>query len=218
MRSSRRWTLALVALAAWATPTLPAAAQQGQKKGLVPEDGAVQVMLLRQQSVRDELKLTDEQADKLHEFADRQWKNAQHIHEHLDAKEHNDRYAEMAKENDRFIHEMLKPDQLRRLNQITMQTAGLLWVTHPEIADELKLTDDQKQRAKRLQQEARDEMHDLIHSQTKEGRDEKLAELRQTSRKRLDSLLTDDQKAHWKEMAGEPFRGKLVFHDERAEK
>lgn len=213
MLRTRMWCLALVVLVAGLATAVPAQQQKSQKKGLVAEEGAIQVMLLRQQSVRDELKLTDDEAKKIHEFADRQWKKAQHIHEKLEAKEHHAKYEDMTKENDRFIHEILEPAQLKRLNGITMQVAGLLWVTHPEVAAELKLTDEQKQKAKVLQQEARDEMHDLIHVQTKEGRDEKLAQLRQTSRKRLDSLLTDEQKARWKEMAGEPFRGSLQFEE-----
>ena len=92
-----------------------------------------------------------------------------------------------------------------------MQTAGLLWVTRPEIAKELNLSSDQKKRAADLQQKARDEMEELIHVTKDEQKDEKLAELRKTSRERLMTLLTPEQKSKWKEMTGEPFKGEIRF-------
>lgn len=208
MRRLRMWGMALVALVASVSP-----ARSDDKPKMVPEEGAVQIMLLRQQSVRDELKLTADETEKIHEFADRQWKKAQHVHTNLSPAEHRAQYEEMSKENDRFLDQILEPAQRKRLNQITLQVAGLMWVTRPEVASELQLTDDQKQKAKGLQQEARKEMHDLIHSTATDGRQEKLKELRMTSRKRLMELLTDEQESKWKEMAGAPFNGEFRFHD-----
>jgi hypothetical protein len=52
-------------------------------------------------------------------------------------------------------------------------------------------------------------MHDMIRSETGAGKEEKLRELRATSRKRLLELLTDEQETKWKEMTGEPFTGEL---------
>ena len=207
----RRLRMCGLALAALVVSVSPARAEDKPK--MVPEEGAVQIMLLRQQSVRDELKLTADETEKIHVFADRQWKKAQHVHSNMSAAEHRAQYEEMTKENDRFLDQILEPDQRKRFNQITLQVAGLMWVTRPEVASELKLTDDQIQKARGLQQEARKEMHDLIHSTTAEGRQEKLKELRMTSRKRLMELLTPEQESKWKEMAGAPFHGEFRFHD-----
>lgn len=203
------------AFAAVLVSGLPGRAQDKPK--MVPEEGAVQVMLLRQKSVREELKLTPEETRKIHEFANRQWKKAQHIHNNLSVNEHRAEYEKMTKENERFLDEILEPEQRKRLDQITMQVAGLMWVTNPKVAEELKLTDEQKQKAKGMQQEARREMHDLIHSTGPEARQEKLKELRATSRKRLMDLLTDDQERRWKEMIGSPFHGNLEFHNDQGQ-
>jgi hypothetical protein len=54
-------------------------------------------------------------------------------------------------------------------------------------------------------------MADVLHSKSKEGRAEKLQELRKTSRKRLMGVLTDEQEARWKEMTGAPFNGKFSY-------
>ena len=42
---------------------------------------------------------------------------------------------------------------------------------------------------------------------------QKLAELRESTRKKLNELLKDPQLAKWKEMTGEPFKGELTFYD-----
>ena len=209
MRSLRIWSLALAALAASVTP-----ARAEDKPKMVPEEGAVQIMLLRQQSVRDELKLTKDETEKIHDFADRQWKKAEHVHNDLSPAQHRAEYEKMTKENEGFLDETLAPAQRKRLDQITLQVAGLMWVTRPKIAEALKLTDDQKQKAKSLQQEARKEMHELIHSTSPEARQEKLKELRMTSRKRLMDLLTSEQQHEWREKLGPPFQGNLQFHED----
>ena len=73
MRGCRKWTLALVALCAC---SLPARAADDKPKP-VPEEGALEVVLLRHKAVRDDLKLTHREARKIHEFTEQQWKKAQ---------------------------------------------------------------------------------------------------------------------------------------------
>ena len=207
MRNFRMWALALAALTLWVTPARPA---DKDKEKLVPEEGAVQVMLLRQKSVRDDLKLTADETKKIYDFTLQQWKKAQSFGD-LSPEERRQKFAELSKENERFLDEVLEPAERKRLNQITLQVAGLLWVTRPEIASELKLTDEQKAQAWQLQKKARREMQDVIYSDTRGDKNEKLRALRKTCRHRLMDLLTDAQEEKWKEMAGEPFRGRLHF-------
>ncbi|HVC94487.1 MAG TPA: hypothetical protein VND64_12390 [Pirellulales bacterium] len=177
---------------------------------LVPEEGAVEVMLLRQSSVRKELKLTPDETKKIHEFTLKQWEKALEVSK-LGEKERDKKFTDMAKENERFLEETLEKDQRTRLDQITLQVAGLLCVTRSDVASKLKLTADQKKRAATFQKEGRDEMEELIHATKDEEKQEKLAELRQTSRKRLLDLLTDEQESKWNEMTGKPFNGEILF-------
>ena len=76
----------------------------------------------------------------------------------------------MAEENQKFVNEVLEPAQCKRLNQITLQLAGLMWVTHPDVAAELKLTGVQKAKAKAYQEEARKEMRKGMHKRIQAGR------------------------------------------------
>ena len=208
MRVLRNRFLALIALAVWTTPARPA----DDDEKMVPEEGAVQVMLLRQKSVREELKLTDDEARKIDDFTHRQHRKALQA-DKRDKAERERAYEQLRQENERFLDQTLEPQERKRLQEITLQMAGLLWVTNPDIASKLNLTDEQKQRAKLLQREARREAEELIHTHTGSARQEKFRELRETSRKRLMELLTDDQEVIWKQLTGAPFRGDLHYHD-----
>jgi Spy/CpxP family protein refolding chaperone len=205
MRELRNGTLALIVLAVCAPP-----ARSDDSDRMVPEEGAIHVMLLRQKCVRDELKLTDDEARKIKEHNDRQWKKAQEIHK-LTRDERHSRYEELSQENERFLDQVLEPSERKRLEEISLQVAGLLMATSPKFASQLGLTDQQKQQLARHQDEARAEMADVLHSKTREGREEKLHELRKTSRKRLMDVLTDEQEAKWKEMVGTPFEAKFKY-------
>jgi hypothetical protein len=180
---------------------------------MVPEEGAVHVMLLRQKCVREELKLTDDEAREVKEHNNRQWEKAQEIHK-LTRDERHSRYEELSRETERFLDQVLEPSERQRLEEISLQFAGLLLATSPKIASRLGLTDQQKQLLARHQDEARSEMADLLHSKTREGREEKLQELRKTSRKRLMDVLTDEQEAKWKETIGAPFQGKFRYESD----
>lgn len=200
-------SMAGVTCLVWAAPVFAAGK-------LVPEEGAVEVMLLLQPDVCKDLDLSKEKCDKVESFASAQWKKAQKL-AHLEEKERDKKFQEMTKENERFLEQTLSKDQKKRLDEILLQMAGLLWVTRPEIAKQLNLSSDQKKRAVDLQQRARDEMEELIHETDEEDQDAKLRELRETSRERLMSLLTNDQKKKWKEMQGEPFKGRITFAERK---
>jgi Spy/CpxP family protein refolding chaperone len=130
MRGYRKWTLTLVALCAC---SMPARAADDKAKP-VPEEGAVELVLLRHKAVRDDLKLTHREARKIHEFTEQQWKKAQKIEELADEKERDRRYDELTREDERFLAEALTPEQKKRLDQITLQVAGLVWITRPDVA------------------------------------------------------------------------------------
>ncbi len=206
MRMFLKMAMAMTILVPLAATVLAA----DKEAKLVPEEGAVEVMLLRQASVRKELNLTADEAAKIHEFTSQQWKKAHEVSK-LSENDRDKKFAEMTKENERFVEATLEKKQRERLNQITLQVAGLLCVTRPDVASKLKLTDEQKTRAAKFQKEARDEMEELIHATKDEEKQERLVELRQTSRKRLLDLLTDEQETKWKEMAGKPFNGDIHF-------
>lgn len=181
-------------------------------KKMIAEEGAVEVLLLRQQSIQRELKLTDAEIEKAHKHCATQWAKAQEANG-LSPSEADKKFAEMERENQRFIETTLTKEQQKRLNEITLQVAGLLSLTRHHIASQLGLTAEQKTRAKEMQQEARREADELLEVKDKTQQRAKLKELRATTRKKINELLTDAQEAKWREMTGAPFNGDLAFFD-----
>jgi len=180
------------------------------EKMLIPEEGSMEIILLRQESVRKELKLNDAKAEEIKKYAAQQWKKAQEIAD-LGQAEQDKKFEAMAKENDRFLEQTLSKDQNHRLHQIVLQVAGLLYVTRRDIAEKLKLTDKQKSQAKKDQQEARADLEKVLNAKDASKRHDELAELHKTNRNRLTKLLTEEQVPKWKEMTGTPFKGELQY-------
>lgn len=205
MRTFGKWSLALGLLAISVSTVRSADAPK-----IIPEEGAVELMLLRQKSVQDELKLTKDQTDKIDTFADGQWKKAQDLFKMAGDKSKAE-FEEMGKANRKFAHDMLKPEQHKRLVQISMQVAGLIWILDPKVSKEVNLTDAQKTKILDLHKTAHKEVEDVMHSADKTKRMEKMDELNKMHAKQLMAVLTDEQKTKWKEMAGEPFKGKFHF-------
>jgi Spy/CpxP family protein refolding chaperone len=209
MRTFGKWVLAFGLIAAGVGS---GRSEEPAKKGgrIIAEEGAVELMLLRQQSVQDELKLSKDQVDQIDAFAEGQWKKAQDIHQ-LEPEKAKPKWEELGKANEKFIADTLKPEQHKRLEQIGMHVAGVIWVLDPKVSKGLSLTDDQKTKIRELHKAARKEVEEVMHSADKAGREGKMEELKKAHRKELYAILTEEQKAKWKEMAGEPFKGKIHF-------
>ncbi len=58
--------------------------------------------------------------------------------------------ASVNTEMEKSLGEILKPDQVKRLHQIHVQTLGVAAFVMPPVADELKLTDDQKTKIREI--------------------------------------------------------------------
>lgn len=187
-----------------------AAARPADDEKIIAREDAIEVMLVRQKGVQEDLKTTAEQNQKIHAFADKQWKKAQALRNSSEA-ERDRAFEAMAKANQQFLKTTLSPEQCKRLNQIAMQVAGLLWIMRSDVAAELNLTDEQRQKIRELHSEARKEAQEALRSNNEAVEESKFREMRQANRRRLMGVLTDEQKAKWKEMAGQPFRGELHF-------
>ncbi len=135
--------LALTILALWAAP-----ARAAEK--LVAEEGAVEIVLLRQQSIQKELRLSADEVEKIHKYAAQQWEKAQKVHE-LTGDERDKKFMEMSKENERFVEKTLTKDQLKRMHEITLQMVPILCLTRPHVASKLNLTEEQKTKIQQLQ-------------------------------------------------------------------
>lgn len=194
----------LLLIVAWGAPVYSA------DKMMIPDEGTLELMLLRQKSVRDDLKVNDEFMERVKHYAEQQWKKAQQVGD-LPEREQQARFDEMAAENEKFLEKNLKPAQRERLEQITLQVAGLIYVNRPAHAEKLKLTADQKQKAMQLQKEARAELEKLIDAKDSKERHKEIVALWQVNHDRLEKLLTEAQKATWKKMTGPEFKGEFTY-------
>jgi len=200
------WVLVVLGLIAWAEP-----ARSADEAELIAESGAIEIVLLRQHSVQTDLKLTDVHGKKVHEFATGQWKKAKEIHK-LPASEQDAKYAELTKENEKFLSDLLTADQRKRLDQIALQVAGLLQAERPDNASALGLTSDQKKKLQELHKEAHKEAKAILKEATDtDTKHAELKKLHETNQQRLLSVLTSDQKAKWKTLIGAEFKGELHF-------
>jgi hypothetical protein len=171
----------LLALAAMALPAPPALAQQR------PADQPLSIMTIslmytEDDAVDDELKLSEEQVRKLSEHRTKwfndYWKPLRG--QGAGRASGPGRAGELSRANDKALAEIFKPEQLKRLRELTLQAVerqyGGRALRYPEVAEELKLSEEQLARARAEGPEA---------------------------------VLTREQKAKWQAMKGDAFKGAL---------
>jgi Spy/CpxP family protein refolding chaperone len=206
MRTVMKWALVLVVPAAFAVTARPAEPNP-------PEGMTIRLLLLRQKSVQKELEITPDQAAKIKEFTHAQSEAVRKLRD-AGEEERKEAHQKLAKENKEFLEKTLTAQQNKRLHQITMQFTALHHLTSPELVKELNLSDEQVQKLKDLQKESRKEVVAILTAKEREGKKEKFAKHREEVRTKVNAILTDDQKAKVREIAGPQFEGEIIFEEE----
>jgi hypothetical protein len=213
-------TFAKVALAAGlvALAAAPAWAQQGKGQGRGGFGGGGGAMLLNNKSVHEELKVTEDQASKLQTLATEMREKAQADRQGLKDLSQDEQRQKRRELNEthhaalmKGLGEILKPEQVKRFEQIHLQTAGLAALATPSVEKKLGLTDDQKAKLRTIQEDSVTGMRQIFQDagQDREAATKKLTELRKENNEKALAVLTDSQKAMWKEMTGAPFQVKF---------
>jgi Spy/CpxP family protein refolding chaperone len=190
-----------------------AAGAQAQEGGELLR-GPTVWMLLGEESVQKELKLTLKQIEKTKASFDKQRGMLRELHDIQDKQEQAKKFEELRKEVGKLTAEFLKPDQVKRLKQITLQHLGFRAFGNPEVARELSLTEKQKGKVKEILDDRLNQATEILkrgEAFSEESR-KKVRELLSAETEKIMNLLTADQKAKWKEMAGEPFKGEIRSH------
>jgi hypothetical protein len=175
------------------------------------------VVLLSNDGVVKELKLTDDQKTKVKEFSDAQRAKMQEAFSGGGAPDQ-EKMAELRKAateaGEKFVKDTLNADQQKRAKQILYQAQlkvmGPAALTGDEVSKALSLTDDQKAKVKTLADDMRKDRQEL-QADLRGGGDAATE-----ARKKMDTItkeytakavdtLTSDQKKAWKDMTGEPF-------------
>ncbi|HEY2838992.1 MAG TPA: hypothetical protein VGJ26_07580, partial [Pirellulales bacterium] len=160
MRSTRMTLLAFAAAALLASPAF-AQPPGGGRGGMQMRGGGGIGMLLGNASVQEELKLDDKQKEKIKEFTAKQREAQQGLRD-LDQEERRAKMQELNKHAESFAKEVLTPEQNKRIQQIVIQTAGLRAFAMENVAKELKLTDEQKEKIKTLSDDLQKDVRELF--------------------------------------------------------
>ena len=205
--------LALAAIVA-----APAMAQ-GQGRGgfgMMGGGGGI-AMLIGNTGVQKELKLDDTQTEKAKEVAAKNREKMQAARQELqglDQDERRTKMQELTKEMNestmKALGEVLKPDQIKRLHEISYQVRGANAFSDPELAKKLSLTEAQKGDIKTITDESNAEVREIFQSagDDREAAMKKIAEHRKETLTKIVGKLNDEQQKTWKELIGAPFEYK----------
>jgi len=130
----------------------------------------------------------------------------------LSPEERTQKLADMRKDEEKKVDDVLKPDQIKRLKQLEIQAAGTGALMQPEIADKLKITADQKQKIQDIQMKAGAAMRELFTNggfqpgqpPSQEFQD-KMAAARAATDKEILAVLTSSQQSDFAAMQGPKF-------------
>ena len=202
-------TLGTTVLALGAAVLLAGPAQaQGFRGGMFGGGG---YMLLSNKGVQQELKLTDAQAEKVTRVVEEASAKAREKWQDLPDDERREKgRAIFQAANDEVkatVKDVLKPEQVARLDQISLQQQGITAFADPKAQGKLGLSDDQRSKLREIADDADRKMRDLREgfANDREGTMEKMRAARKESMDKALGVLTDGQKKSWKEMTGEPF-------------
>lgn len=185
------------------------AQQEGRRSrgGFVPFfGGGANTGLLMRDDVRKELEIVDDQVEKIRALSDEMREQMRDLYsglrdlsqEERQAKftELREKSAELQKELSAKVDDVLLPQQRDRLKQIGLQmqmryrgTSGLLT---DQLAEDLNITDKQKEELRAKAEEVRKSLEEQIAKARAEARDELLEVLTQEQRDKLKALLGND--------------------------
>ena len=175
--------------------------------------GTSSVTLTQQKSVQDELKLSEEQIEKLKQVATKMRESFGGGGGGGDREEARKKVEEARQAAEKDMNGILSADQTKRLKEITLQQTGPMALARPDVAKEVGLTDDQQAKVKEIADAAAAEMRAQFQAggaggDREEARKKREAARKETSDKVL-AVLKDDQKKAWEKLVGEPFKGEI---------
>ncbi len=200
--------------------TLVTSAQAQRPFGGLGGGGGGGIFLLMNKGVQEELKITEEQREKIGEKAKGMAGKFQEVFGKLKDVPEADRPEKMQKlmkeVNDTIMKEVgeaLKPEQLKRFTQIQrQQSVAATLTTDEEAGKALDVTAEQKEKAKTIQEESTKEIGQLFRQFNKENpseTQEKVAAARKEANDKALKVLTDEQRTKWKDLVGATFEVKM---------
>jgi Spy/CpxP family protein refolding chaperone len=163
--------------------------------------------LLRNQQVQQELKLTDQQKQQLEQLGE-QWREKMRGLRDLPPEERRQKVQGMRAEVEKQLSQILNEQQMKRLKQIALQVEGYAALERPEIADQVGLTKEQRQKIRDILRQAGEKRREAFQQGQgdRQAAFQRMREIRQWVDGEIEKLLTAEQKKKWQELVGAPFK------------
>jgi Spy/CpxP family protein refolding chaperone len=165
------------------------------------------VGLLRSPQVQQELKLTDQQKQQLEQLGE-QWREKMRGLRDLPPEERRQKGEGMRAEVEKQLATILNEQQMKRLKQIALQVEGYAALERPEIADQVGLTKEQRQKIRDILRQAAEKRREAFQQGQgdRQAAFQRMREIRQWVDGEIEKLLTAEQKKKWQELVGAPFK------------
>ena len=193
-----------------ATAMAEDASAQGRGRGFGRGFPRSKADLAAIEPVQAELKLTDEQKTQAEEIGDQLRSDRRDLFQGGFG-----RFSEIRGEMDELnrkasdeVMQLLDESQQKRLLGIAIQANGSTELSDPAVVEQLQLSDEQTSKLAEVESANSQTMADMFADAGQLSRDEwrsKARELRDKADEERLAVLTDEQKAQFKQMGGEPF-------------
>jgi len=205
----RRWMAVTVLTMAVLIPAMaqPPAGRPGGPFGGRLGGPMLMVGLLRSPQVQQELKLTDQQRQRLEQLGE-QWREKMRGLRDLPPEERRQKGEGMRAEVEKQLATILNEQQMKRLKQIALQVEGYAALERPEIADQVGLTKEQRQKIRDILRQAGEKRREAFQQGQgdRQAAFQRMREIRQWVDGEIEKLLTAEQKKKWQELVGAPFK------------
>ncbi len=179
-------------------------------------EGAGHLILLGEKDIQADLKLDQAERRRFdaiaQTFADQRAEMLQN-YQNLSLNERRTRFVELARASERVTQSVLSEQQIQRLKQIVIQLQGITAFNQPEIADELKLMEPQRQVMRQIEVETFIMLSEMLSKRSnltdEQTRRDKRQGLMRSAMDKCLATLTPAQLVIWKKIAGNPFQGHL---------
>ncbi len=182
-------------------PATPPPAQRGP--GFMG-GGMPGLFMLSNEGVQKDLKLSDDQKESITKLQNKAREDFSSL-QGLSQEERQPKMQALRKEQEEKIAGILNDKQNARLKEIAIQQAGAMALANKEVAESLKLTDDQVNKIKELTDSFRQDARAAFQSAAgdRDAAREAMTKLRKQSNEKIMAVLTADQKAAFEKMKGE---------------
>jgi hypothetical protein len=179
-------------------------AQRGQGFGRMMGMGMASALLERP-DVQRELNLTEQQKTQIRQMQEAMRAAWQEMR-NLPPQERRQKMEELRQKNDPT--KVLNETQKKRLRELELQAMGPTAFLQPEVADELKLTQEQRSRLQGIVMQQMQQLREQFQSGGfGQGQGaQNFQQIREQMEKQMLEVLTPAQREKWQQMQGKPFQ------------